>query len=162
MSFPDHRSQARGWARVASAAAAAHQPRAPIEANRELFEAIECAATQGRLDLRDLVDAYSAGAPELELSDAWDTVVDYLERIWDVHEHAIWRAHTRVQRALPDWRRRLGLRIAAHDLALAAHRALGEQDERIQQTRASARRCRSTLTTPRAARCRSRWTRSRA
>jgi hypothetical protein len=61
--------------------------------------------------------------------------VDYLERISNVQANAIWQAHARVQRALPDWRRRLALRIAAHDLALAAHRALGGQDERIEQTR---------------------------
>jgi hypothetical protein len=63
MSSLDHRSQARAWARVASAAAAAHQSCTPITATRELFDAIEYAATEGRLDLRDLTDAYNAGAP---------------------------------------------------------------------------------------------------
>lgn len=135
MSSCEHRSQARAWARIARAAAAAHQPGAGAAANRELFDAIEYAATEGRLDLRDLVDAYNAGAPDLDFSDAWDCVVDYLERISSVQEHAIGRAHARAERALPDWRRRLALRIAAHDLALAAHRALGGQDNRIEQTR---------------------------
>jgi hypothetical protein len=122
-------------ARRARATAAADQPGAGAAANRELFDAIEYAATEGRLDLRDLVDAYTAGAPYLDCSDAWDAVVDYLERISNVQASGIWQAHARVERALPDWRRRLALRIAAHDLALAAHRALGGQDERIEQTR---------------------------
>ena len=84
MNSPVHRTQALAWARLARAAAAAEQPGAPVEANRELFDAIEYAATEGRLDLRDLVDAYSAGAAELELSDAWDAVEDYLERVTNV------------------------------------------------------------------------------
>lgn len=37
--------------------------------------------------------------------------------------------------ALPDWRERLTVRIAAHDLALAAHRLLGDQDEQTERTR---------------------------
>lgn len=135
MSSPEYRTQARAWARLARAAAAAERPRAPIEANRELFDAIEYAATEGRLNLRDLVDAYTAGAPALAFIDAWDCVEDYLQRISSVQESGIERAHARVDRALPDWRRRLALRIAAHDLALAAHRALGDQDDRIEQTR---------------------------
>ncbi|MCA1678108.1 MAG: hypothetical protein LC790_06655 [Actinobacteria bacterium] len=123
MSSGEHRSQARAWARVARATAAAEQPGAGAAANRELFDAIEHAATDGRLDLRDLVDAYTAGVPHLDFSDAWDAVVDYLERISSVQASGIWQAHARVERALPDWRRRLGLRIAAHDLALAARSA---------------------------------------
>ena len=41
----------------------------------------------------------------------------------------------RIDPALPDWRRRLAMRIAIHDLELAAHRAFGSQDERIDRTR---------------------------
>jgi hypothetical protein len=76
-----------------------------------------------------------AGAPELGFSDAWECVENYLERISSVQASGIGGAHAGVERALPDWRRRLGLRIAAHDLALAAHRALGDQQDRIEQTR---------------------------
>ena len=132
---PQYRMQAHAWARLARAAAAAERPRAPVEANRELFDAIEYAATEARLDVRELADAYAAGAPKLDFIDAWESVEDYLERISRVQEGGIGRAHARVERARPDWRRRLGLRIAAHDLALAAHRVLGGQDERIEQTR---------------------------
>lgn len=135
MSSSPYRAQASAWARVARAAAAAHEPRVGASASRELFDAIEHAATEGRLDLRDLVDAYCAGTPELDVSDAWDEVVAYLDRITDVQALTLELELARVQRALPDWRRRLGLRIAAHDLALAAHRALGGQDARIEQTR---------------------------
>jgi hypothetical protein len=135
MSSPEYKTQARAWARLARAAAAAERPRAPIEANRELFDAIEYAATEGRLDLRDLVDAYTAGAPDLELSDAWKCVVGYLQRISKIQEHELWRANARVERALPDWWRRLGLRVAAHDFALAAQRALDGEDDQIEQTR---------------------------
>ncbi len=41
VSSPEYRTQARAWARLARAAAAAEQARAPVEANRELFDAIE-------------------------------------------------------------------------------------------------------------------------
>jgi hypothetical protein len=68
VSDPDHRSQARAWARVARAAAHAHDvEHRGAAANRELFDALEFAATEARLDLRDLVDAYAAGARELEV-----------------------------------------------------------------------------------------------
>ena len=36
---------------------------------------------------------------------------------------------------LPEWRERLAVRIAAHDLTLAAHRMLGDQDEQIERAR---------------------------
>ena len=100
MSCPPYRSQARAWGRLARAAAAAEQPRSPVEANRELFDAIAYAATEGRVDLRDLVDAYAAGAPELDFIDAWACVEDYLERISSVQAHGIVSAHARVECAL--------------------------------------------------------------
>jgi hypothetical protein len=56
-----------------------------------------------------------------------------IRRSWDTT--SLWPSPTRASNALPAWHRRLGLRIAAHDLALAAHRALGDQDDRIEQTR---------------------------
>jgi hypothetical protein len=56
-----------------------------------------------------------------------------IRRSWDTT--SLWPSPTRASNALPDWRRRLGLQIAAHDLALAAQRALGDQDDRIEQTR---------------------------
>ena len=37
--------------------------------------------------------------------------------------------------ALPEWHERLAVRIAAHDLALAAHRMLGDQEQQIERTR---------------------------
>jgi len=128
--------QARAWARLARAAARAddHASAGPA-ANRELFAAIEFAATEGRLDLRELVAAYLAGASSLDVSEAWEAVEDYLDRISVVHGFEVDDAFERAERALPDWRRRLRLRIAAHDLALAAHRALGGHGERIEQTR---------------------------
>ena len=52
-----------------------------------------------------------------------------------MHAGTLGRELAGIARALPDWRRQLALRIAAHDLALAAHRALGDQDERIDLTR---------------------------
>ena len=136
---PDHESdltlQARGWARVARASARVHNGRPEPGVNAALFDAIEYAATKARLGLRDLVDAYIAGAPQLDLHEAWDDVEEYLERIARMHEGTLGRELAGIARALPDWRRQLALRIAAHDLALAAHRALGDQDERIDLTR---------------------------
>lgn len=131
MSAPDRRTQARAWARVARAAAHAHDPeQSGAEANRELFDAIQDAATDTRLDLRDIVDAYAAGARELDVHEAFDDVEDYLRRISTVQHHELDTAFERAERALPDWRRQLALRIAAHDSALATHRALGGQDDR--------------------------------
>ena len=130
----DRSLQARAWARVARARARVHSA-AGAEANRELFDALECAATEARLALDELVDAYMAGAPDLELSEAWEDVEDYLQRIATAHEHDLDRAFARIERALPNWRRRLGLRIAAHDLALAAHQAFGGEEERIDLAR---------------------------
>lgn len=136
MTAGENRLQARAWARVARAAAQAseHAGAGPA-VNRELFDAIEFAATEGRLGLRELVDAYLAGDSGLDVSEAWEAVEDYLDRIAVVHGFEVDDALARAERALPDWRRRLRLRIAAHDLALAAHRALGGQVERIEQTR---------------------------
>ena len=127
--------QARGWARVARASARVHNGPYDPGVNAALFDALEYAATQARLGIRDLVDAYLAGAPELDVHEAWEDVEDYLQRIADVHARNIASEYARVDRALPDWRRRLAIRIAAHDLALATHRAIGAQDERIDATR---------------------------
>jgi hypothetical protein len=136
VSDADHRSQARAWARVARAAAHAHDSEhSGAAANRELFDALQFAATDARLDLRDLVDAYAAGAGELDVSDVFDAVEAYLQRIADVQQLSLSVAFERAQRALPDWRRQLALRIAAHDGALAAHRALGGQEDRIEHAR---------------------------
>ncbi|MEJ7784648.1 MAG: hypothetical protein WKF96_07580, partial [Solirubrobacteraceae bacterium] len=78
----DHRLNARAWARVARAAAHAHAPESRgVEASRELFDALQFAATAARMDLRELVDAYLAGAPQLDVHEAWTDVEDYLERI---------------------------------------------------------------------------------
>jgi len=131
MGDADPRCNARAWARVARTAAQAHAPASrSAEANRKLFDALEDAATVARLDLRELVDAYLAGLPELDVHEAWSEVEDYLERIADVQTSQLHRVV-----ALPDWRERLAVRIAAHDLALAAHRLLGDQDEQIERAR---------------------------
>ena len=127
----DPRFNARAWARVARAAAQAYAPASRgAEANRELFDALEFAATVARLDLRELVDAYLAGVPELDVHEAWTEVEGYLERIADLQGLQLHRVV-----ALPEWRERLAVRIAAHDLALAAHRVLGDQAEQIERTR---------------------------
>jgi len=64
---PDRESdltvQARGWARVARASARVHSDGPAPGVNAVLFDAIEYAATEARLGMRDLVDAYIAGAP---------------------------------------------------------------------------------------------------
>jgi hypothetical protein len=77
----------------------------------------------------------AAGARELDLSDAFNDVEGYLQRIADVQQLTVSTSFARAERALPDWRRQLALRIAAHDGALSAHRALGGQEERIDQAR---------------------------
>lgn len=131
MGDTDPRFSARAWARVARAAAQAHAPASrSAEASRELFDALEHAATVARLDLRELVDAYLAGVPELDLHEAWTEIEEYLERIADLQGLQLHRVV-----ALPEWRERLTVRIAAHDLVLAAHRVLGDQDEQIERTR---------------------------
>jgi hypothetical protein len=136
VSAADRRSQARAWARVARAAAHAHDPsHAGVEANRELFDAIEFAATDARLNLSDLVDAYAAGARDLDVSEVFDDVEEYLRRVASVQQTNLSVAFARVERALPDWRRQLALRICVHDSTLAAHRALGGQADRIEQAR---------------------------
>lgn len=127
----DRRLNARGWARVALAAARADAPASRgADANRELFDAIEFAATVARLDLRELVDAYLAGVPQLDVHEVWSDVEDYLERIAGLQGLQLHRVV-----ALPDWRDRLTVRITAHDLALAAHRLLGDQEKQIERTR---------------------------
>jgi len=131
MGDTDPRRNARAWARVARAAAQAHAPTGrSAEANRELFDALEHAATEAKLDLRELVDAYLAGVPELDVHEAWTEIEDYLERIAGLQGLQL---HHVV--ALPEWRERLAVRIAAHDLALAAHRMLGDQAQQIERTR---------------------------
>jgi len=139
MSVGDDRlqTQARGWARVARAAAMAHGPSKSSAASGELFDAIDYAAVDARMELADVVDAYLAGVPELDVVEAYEAVEEYLERIASVQSLELSIAFARVERALPDWRRRLELRIAAHDLALGAQRALGGQDELIEKTRAA-------------------------
>ncbi|MEA2189217.1 MAG: hypothetical protein QOK16_4228 [Solirubrobacteraceae bacterium] len=132
----DSTLRARACARVARTRARVDNF-AGAAANRELSDALEFAATEARLALDELVDAYMAGAPDLELSEAWEDVEDYLQRIAAAHEHHLDCAFARIERASPDWRRRPGLRIAAHDLALAAHQVLGDLDERIDLARRS-------------------------
>jgi hypothetical protein len=134
MTSADHRMQGRAWARLAAAAAAAERPLAPGTADGVLFDAIEYAATEGRLYLRGLVDACTAGAAS-STSVTRGTASLTISSASRGCRRTVADGHARVERALPDWRRRLGLRIAAHDVALAAHRALGDQDERIEQTR---------------------------
>ena len=130
MGDADPRLNVRAWARVARTAAAAHAPTADAGANGELHDAIEFAATVARLDLRELVDAYLAGVPELDVHEAWTEIEDYLERIADLQGLQLHRVV-----ALPEWRERLALRIAAHDLALAAQRMLGDQEAQIERAR---------------------------
>ncbi len=138
MSSSDYRQQAGAWARVARASARVHGAGggAP-EANRDLFDAIELAATHGRLDLGELVDAYRAGAADLDVGEAWGDVEAYLERVAHQQEFQLEAAFKRAQRPprLLDWPRQLRLRVAAHDLALAEHRAFGGQGEEIEQSR---------------------------
>ena len=117
------RMQAMGWVRVARASAGVYGAAPAAGANAALFDAIEYAATEARLGMGDLVDAYIAGAPHLDMHEAWDHVEDYLGRIAHMHEGTLRRELARIDRALPDWRQRLAMRIAVHDLALAAHRA---------------------------------------
>lgn len=134
MPLGDDNQRVRAWARVASAAAQAHtHPRA--EANRELFDALEFAATEARLDLRDLVDAYAAGARDLDDNEVWTDVEDYLERIAGVHASRVADTLARTKPPLPDWRRRLEFAIAAREIAVAAHRAFGGQDDRLELLR---------------------------
>lgn len=134
---PDHGRElrARAWARVARAAADVYarrtdRPGSDPERNAALFDAIAFAATEAKLDLAELVDAYLAGAPDLDLSEAWEDVEDLLRRIASVQELLLHRVV-----ALPEWPERLAVRIAAHDLAVAAHRTLGDQQEQIERTR---------------------------
>ncbi len=94
---------ARAWARVARARARVDEA-AGAEANRELFDALEFAATEARLALDELVDAYMAGAPALDLGEAWEDVEEHLQRIATAHKHDLDRVFARIDRALPDWR----------------------------------------------------------
>lgn len=138
MSGSGYREQAGAWACVARASARVHGARggAP-DANRDLFDAIELAATHGRLDLGELVDAYLAGAPDLDVGEAWGDVEAYLERVAHQQEFQLDAAFKRAQSRprLLDWPRQLRLRVDAHDLALAEHHAFGGQGEEIEQSR---------------------------
>lgn len=127
----DNRLNAQAWARVASTAADVYGARGTEPGvNAALFDAIEFAATVAKLDLAELVDAYLAGAPHLDVSAAWKDVEDLLRRVTSVQELELHRVV-----ALPEWRERLAVRIAAHDIALAAHRMLGDQGEQIERAR---------------------------
>ncbi|MDQ3881464.1 MAG: hypothetical protein M3295_10385 [Chloroflexota bacterium] len=138
MDASEDKQRVRAWARVARAAHAADTrsatPDAP-EANRELFDAIAFAATEARLHLREIVDAYVAGTRDRDVSEVWDDVEDYLARIAAVDEAQLNRAFAQAERALPDWPRRLELAIAAHDLAGAARRALGGDTQPLELLR---------------------------
>ncbi len=138
MSGSGYREQAGAWARVARAAARVHGAGggAP-EANGDLFDAIELAATHGRLDLGELVDAYLAGAPDLDVGEAWGDVEAYLERVAHQQEFQLDAAFKRAQSRprLLDWPRQLRLRVDAHGLALAEQRAFGGHADEIEQSR---------------------------
>ncbi len=126
--------QARGWARVARASARVHNDPYDPGVNAALFDAIEYAATQARLGTRDLVDAYLAGAPQLDVHEAWENVevsAAHRRRTRSEHRQRVRARRPRVARLAP----RLAMRIAAHDLALTTHRAIGAQDERIDVAR---------------------------
>jgi hypothetical protein len=94
--------QARGWARVGQASSRVYGDSPGPGSNAQLFDAIAYAATQARLDIGELVDAYLVGAPQLDIHEAWDNVEDYLQPIADVDAHAIAAALARVERALRD------------------------------------------------------------
>ena len=130
MADADPRLNARAWARVARTAAAAHEPASrSAQANRELFDAIEFAATVARLDLRELVDAYLTGVPELDMHEAWTEIEDYLERIADLQGLQLHRVV-----ALPEWRERLAV-VEILDTAAAAGTAHYEIDAFVRQLR---------------------------
>ena len=107
---PDDRTtQTRGWARVARASADVYNATPAAGANAALFDAIEYAATEARLGMSDLVDAYIAGAPQLDMHEAWDDVEVYLGQIARMHEGTLGRELARIDRAPPatsagDWR----------------------------------------------------------
>ncbi|CAA9495774.1 MAG: hypothetical protein AVDCRST_MAG67-1545 [uncultured Solirubrobacteraceae bacterium] len=102
---------------------------AGAEANRDLFDAIEYAATEARLALDELVDAYIAGAPDLQLGEAWEDVADYLQRVAAAHpvQHG---QRVRADRARP-------ARLAP--APGAAHRRARPRDRRTPRRRRSGR-----------------------
>jgi hypothetical protein len=69
------------WARVARAIATAHTTRATPQDNAEAFDAIASAIIEHRLSLRDVAEAYVAGAPDLTHAESHDYVCIYLQRI---------------------------------------------------------------------------------
>jgi hypothetical protein len=77
-----------GGGRVAQASSRVYGDSAGRGSNAQLFDAIAYAATQARLDFGELVDAYLAGAPQLDIHEAWDDVEDYLQRIADADADA--------------------------------------------------------------------------
>jgi hypothetical protein len=105
------------------------------EAQRELRDAVAFAATEARLDLRELIDAYGEGAPQVAFNDAWDAVEDCMDEVAFLSWDRVGAACQDTARVLPDWRGRLRLAIAAHNLALVAYRARGVQYDRVEQMR---------------------------
>lgn len=133
MSTPE--PQAGPWARLASAAyeaeyRRAHRPGCSPQLERELQAAVAAAATHARMGWREMLGAYLAGAPGLDVSEARERLEDYLEvaarnDVIDVNQH-----HRDAPHTLPDWPRRLARLVAEHDQALAAHGPEGAEDER--------------------------------
>lgn len=105
------------------------------EAQRELYDAVAFAATEARLDLRELIDAYGQGVPEVTFSDAWDAVEDCMDEVAFLSWYRVAAACQDAARVAPDWRGRLRLAIAAHNLALVVYRARGLHYDRVEQMR---------------------------
>lgn len=64
--------------------------------NAALFDAIEYAATEARLGMGDLIDAYLAGRATARLHEVWDEVEDHLERIAGLHARSIGSEFVRI------------------------------------------------------------------
>ena len=64
----------------------------------------------------------SPAPPNSSLSEAWEEIEEKLSHIAEIHELDLKQTFDDLAHALPDWRRRLALRVAAHDLALAGQR----------------------------------------
>lgn len=109
---PDSTLRTSAWERVARARARVDSA-GGAAANRELFDAIEYAATGARLTLDELVDAYMAGAPDLHLGAVWEDVEDYLKLIAAAHKHDLDSAFARIERACPTG---AGLALARRDV----------------------------------------------
>jgi hypothetical protein len=105
------------------------------EAQRELYDAVAFAATEARLDLRELIDAYGQGVPEVAFSDAWDAVEDCMDEVAFLSWYRVAAACQDAARVAPDWRGRLRLAIVAHNLALVVYRARGFHYDRVEQMR---------------------------